>query len=256
MNDPDEMMANQSDARRRQSRCFRCIADARRTISSIPLERALDLIVPEDHECPVFSWEGYVAWTHETAMRRVPRDAAEELLIGRADDRERAELMEIWGLGLGGEFLEFLVEAVDEDDEGPFVERSFSEKGKEEVGDCVYYLARLYADCGHVKSDAWWGREFLEFKDVVRRVKDVVEAVKKALRREGRQGLVRLTVPESSGGRRGEFGVLLDEALAGLEGMIEEFGSSLAEVCEVNRAKLERRRAEGTVGEQGKMEEA
>ncbi len=194
----------------------------------------------------VIDWKSYCTWTHETAMRRS---------IAGTDDREKAELMEIWGLGLGGEFLEFLDEQVEED--GPWFSsrEEITDRGMEEIGDCVYYLARLYVDTGNVLGDDPFERS-TGFRDVVRSVKDVVETIKKALRKEGRSGLIRLTIGKGECSltalqagypRREEFGILLDRAWWSINYMLGEMGNNFGEVMDANVAKLNKRRAEGTI---------
>ena len=205
------------------------------------------------------SWSDYVSWTHETAMRRADKDT---------EPRELAELLIIWGLGLGGEFAEFMVEmlGVTQGTARDFVNQDFSAKAREEAGDVLWYLARLYQDTGNALHEASAPR-LATLREVASAVKDVVECLKKALRKEGRAGLIRLTISESEqqkiydpsikmekiglSGRREEFGVLLDRALSTFEAWLVARGSSLSEVCELNQEKLRARKAEGTISVQG-----
>lgn len=213
-----------------------------------------------------FTWESYCTWTHETAVKR---------RSGQADDREVAELLEIWFLGVGGEFCEFLVpHLLYQEQEASLWARDdgagrtlLADRG-EELGDLVYYLARLYVDTGNVRAAVppQLGDEDGKLSSVARHVGNVVECGKKALRKHGRPGVALLTVPETlfrgfdpqcpnlagASGRREEFGKLLDLALRAIERWLHREGLKLEEVCLANRKKLERRRAEGTIGAEGK----
>ena len=203
-------------------------------------------------------WKAYCDWTHETAMRRSERGT---------DDREKSELLEIWSLGVGGEFLEFVAEVEDwADPLRGHRRQTGSHPVLAEAGDCVYYLARLYVDCGCERRSTVWtfGNDL---GSMARHVGRVVECVKKALRKEGRLGLLRLAISDreevvrgmdagepvydGTVGRREEFNGILDLALGSIESWLVAHGSTLAEVCEINRKKLERRRAEGTISTQG-----
>ena len=198
------------------------------------------------------TWDQYCRWAHESGTRKAGPDTPES---------ERAALFHIWAHGLAGEFLEMMLE--DEQD-GTVVP---GQKLILEMGDVVFYLARMYVDTGN----AFRGRQqhFHPFavcwNDVVRGVKDIVECVKKAFRAEGDKGLVRLCVSETEQfyaldpakdkaahmGRREEFGVLLDRALSAFEAWLVERGTTLSAVCEANVEKLVKRRKEGLISAQG-----
>lgn len=247
----------------------------------------------------IFSFADYATWTHETAVRRVE---------GRTDDRERAELMEIWGLGVGGEFLEMLASM--EEWPASWASPIQIRPGRdtwEEAGDVIYYLARLYVDTGNhdrlrdvrYAADCFspreWSEDPMRLPELAKHVGRVVETIKKALRKHGRPGLVALgkhpddacgfdvgggsvcmrrdhheheTIKRMEDGvvirgvttwlpgRREEFGGILDLALAALTSWFERHGTTLEAVCEVNRKKLEARRAAGTIAVQGSREGA
>lgn len=229
-----------------------------------------------------FSWEDYVAWTDWTAMRRSNPSVA-------GPDLDLFDRLVIWGFGLGGEMLELLAEIEDPGDpfdrhfpmnwDAPITEherfrqrRAAREKVVEEAGDCVWYVARIYKDTGNVRErdlrkilavDLVGPEGTPPLRTMCRHVGRLVETMKKAFRRNGRRGLEALARPDVSRdplegscgcglpGRREEIGGLLDLALASIEGWLEANGSNLAEVCEANRRKLEKRRAEGTIGKEG-----
>lgn len=215
----------------------------------------------------MIAWDDYCLWTHETAMRKVPR-GPERVEVGAAavDDREVAELLEIWGLGLGGELLELIAE-IDEFEDPLHECRDDPHRRRavvvEECGDLAYYLARLYVDTGNERH-AVESPSPATIQLVAKHVGRVVETIKKALRKEGRPGVVRLTLSQTEQfwdspdapkvgdhirGRREDFGVLLDQAIGAVEGWLVENGSSLSEVCEANQVKLKRRLADGTLVE-------
>lgn len=210
------------------------------------------------------TWADYCTWTHETAMRKVPR-GPERVEVGAqaVDDREVAELIEIWALGLGGEFMEMLAELPTTDlGSGLILNR---DEAKVECGDVLYYLARMFVDTGNEASavdmadiEEQFGQATL--LDVAKHIGRVVECVKKALRKEGREGIVRLTLlsttfkssaPPWLPGRREEIGGLLRLALAAMSGWLEDNHSSLSEICIMNQAKLMARKAAGTIANQG-----
>lgn len=200
------------------------------------------------------SWNDYVRWAHESGNRKTGPDTPEA---------ERAALFKIWSLGLGEELLEFIAEVSDWSD--PLYSRSSNGAGSRvvvlrEVGDALFYLARMYRDTGNERRPT--DRAFDgSLRSMAKHVGAVVGCAKKAYRAEGDKGLVRLSFFEAEvhyatekgvfKGRRAEFGRLLDLALDAIETWLVEQGSSLSEACELNVEKLVKRRQEGLISAQG-----
>lgn len=181
-------------------------------------------------------------------------------------ERGDAELIEIWALGLGGEFLEMLASM----EEIPMFLASMVHghrmvesvsPGKdtwEEAGDVTWYLARLYVQTGSEERLKYtryalafplrsWQADPMKLPELSRHVGRVVETVKKALRKEGRPGVEALTrdgreaCGHASGGSvcmrrdrhehesttRLEDGVVVRGVVRFLPGRREEFGGML-----------------------------
>lgn len=210
----------------------------------------------------MIDWKSYCRWAHESGTRKVGPDTS---------GSERAALFKIWSLGVGGEFLEFLLESFSDED-SDLLRAGLDHAQRLEGGDYVFYLGRMYVDTGNERREDPFKTRVATIKDVIRGAKDLVECAKKAYRSEGDQGLVRLSIPECEfqkvrhimpgnppwmdipgtlRGRREEFGVLLDRALSAFESWIVTHGSSLSEVCELNIEKLVKRRKEGLISAQG-----
>lgn len=201
------------------------------------------------------SWSDYVTWAHESGTRKAGPDTPEH---------ERAALFKIWSLGLGEELLEFVAE-VDDWSDPLYVRRgNISVSSRRtvvllELGDCLFYLARMYRDTG---NDFDAALEFGTLASMARNISKVVGCCKKAYRAEGDRGLLRLGLSEDGfvfvhgssekkSGRRAEFGRLLDRSLGSIEAWLIAHGSSLSEACELNVDKLVKRRKEGLISAQG-----
>lgn len=225
-------------------------------------------------------WSDYCRWAHESGTRKSGPGVP---------DAERAALMHIWGLGLGGEALEFLTEVLDWNETVPgsvmgsvndVVRTGVSPKALLENGDILFYIARLYVDTGNERRCGVEAGQPPSLRNVCRHLGAVVECMKKAFRSEGESGLLRFCRHEGDvcghrgvedsvccrrdehphgsedswvwrPGRREEFGVLLDAALGAIEAWLVSRGSSLSAACEANVEKLVARRKAGLISAQG-----
>jgi hypothetical protein len=209
------------------------------------------------------TWTDYVAWVEKTAQRR---------WSGTEDDK--AELLEIWGLGVGEELLEMLAEIDDFSDPlwahiQPYGNQRVEEEKKaqrkrvlDEASDYVYYLARIYLDTGNARRTYMTTDAGNTLRDVCKHACRLVGTIKKTLRANGREGVSALTAPSSqifhrierlgSGkenvhlpGRREEIRSLLDLALSSFERWLLANDSSLGEVTAASVAKIEKKIADG-----------
>lgn len=167
------------------------------------------------------NWDDYQLWTVETAMYPGAGTGGPEAIVYCA-------------LGLSGELFE-LGGAIYQ------VQREDTPEARvallAELGDCVYYLARLYAECLLRRQDSKEGTHagYLTLAGVAA---FVPETVKKCLRRGGPEEVAKLVGDAVFRGR-------LDAVYESLCVHAKDFGWTMEQVTDANREKLESRKARG-----------